>query len=68
VLWRLLEIRDYLVGQKKPCRVTLRRILNLTEFVPRSVTSAPYNGPEPPYDPNSNYPNEPGTEPDNPES
>lgn len=68
VLWRLLEIRDYLVGQKKPCRVTLRRILNLTDFVPRSVTSAPYNGPEPPYDPNSNYPNEPGTEPDNPES
>jgi hypothetical protein len=68
VLWRLLEIRDYLVGQKKPCRVTLRRILNLTAFVPRTVTSAPYNGPEPPYDPNSNYPNEPGTEPDNPES
>lgn len=68
VLWRLIEIRDYLVGQMKPSRVTLRRILNLAEFVPTTISQAPWNGPEPPYDPNSNYPNEPGTEPDNPES
>jgi len=58
--FRLLEIRDYLVGQMKPCRVTLRRILNLAEFVP--VTDVPiyndpaflYNGPinNDPADPN----------------
>jgi len=58
--FRLLEIRDYLVGQMKPCRVTLRRILNLAEFVP--VTDVPiyndpaflYNGPitSDPADPN----------------
>ena len=58
--WRLLEIRDYLVGQMKPCRVTLRRILNLADFVP--VTDVPiandpaflYNGPitSDPSDPN----------------
>lgn len=29
VLWRLLEVRDYIVGGKNPCRVSLRRILNL---------------------------------------
>jgi len=49
-----------LVGQMKPCRVTLRRILNLAEFVP--VTDVPiyndpaflYNGPitSDPADPN----------------
>jgi len=60
IRWRLLEIRDYLVGQMKPCRVTLRRILNLAEFVP--VTDVPiysnpeflYNGPitSDPTDPN----------------
>jgi len=58
--FRLLEIRDYLVGQMKPCRVTLRRILNLAEFVP--VDNVPiandpaflYNGPinNDPADPN----------------
>lgn len=32
VRWRVLEIRDYLVGQQKPTRVTLRRMLNLTSF------------------------------------
>lgn len=60
IRWRLLEIRDYLVGQMKPCRVTLRRILNLAEFAP--VTDVPiysnpeflYNGPitSDPADPN----------------
>jgi hypothetical protein len=60
IRWRLLEIRDYLVGQMKPCRVTLRRILNLADFVP--VTDVPiandpaflYNGPitSDPTDPN----------------
>jgi len=60
IRWRLLEIRDYLVGQMKPCRVTLRRILNLADFVP--VTDVPiandpaflYNGPitSDPADPN----------------
>jgi len=60
IRWRLLEIRDYLVGQMKPCRVTLRRILNLAEFAP--VTNVPiandpaflYNGPitSDPSDPN----------------
>ena len=60
IRWRLLEIRDYLVGQMKPCRVTLRRILNLAEFAP--VTDVPiytnpaflYNGPitNDPSDPN----------------
>jgi len=60
IRWRLLEIRDYLVGQMKPCRVTLRRILNLAEFAP--VTDVPiytnpaflYNGPitSDPSDPN----------------
>ena len=32
IRWRVLEIRDYLVGQNMPCRVTLRRILNQTAF------------------------------------
>jgi hypothetical protein len=60
IRWRLLEIRDYLVGQMKPCRVTLRRILNLADFTP--VTDVPiandpaflYNGPitSDPSDPN----------------
>lgn len=60
IRWRLLEIRDYLVGQMKPCRVTLRRILNLAESAP--VTNVPiandpaflYNGPitSDPSDPN----------------
>ena len=68
VLWRLIEIRDYLVGQMKPSRVTLRRILNLSEFVPTTISQAPWTGPEPPYDPSGNYPNEPGTEPDAPSS
>jgi hypothetical protein len=63
IRWRLLEVRDYLVGQMKPCRVTLRRILNLAEFAPTSTTpiandpSARYNGPidpdpaDPDYEP-----------------
>jgi len=64
IRWRLLEIRDYLVGQMKPCRVTLRRILNLAEFAP--VTNVPiandpaflYNGPitSDPSDPNYEQP------------
>jgi hypothetical protein len=63
IRWRLLEIRDYLVGQMKPCRVTLRRILNLTEFVATTTTpiandpSALFNGP---IDPD---PVDPGYEP-----
>jgi hypothetical protein len=40
----------------KPCRVTLRRILNLSEFVPKEITFAPYDGPVPATD--SDYPNE----------
>jgi len=38
IRWRLLEIRDYLVGQMKPCRVTLRRILNLADFAATTTT------------------------------
>jgi hypothetical protein len=63
IRWRLLEIRDYLVGQMKPCRVTLRRILNLSEFAakstspPRSDPSGLFNGP---IDPD---PVDPGYEP-----
>ena len=57
VRWRLLEIRDYIVGQMKPCRVTLRRILNLSEFVLNgNITFFPYDGPVPATD--SDYPNE----------
>jgi hypothetical protein len=60
IRWRLLEIRDYLVGQMKPCRVTLRRILNLSDFAATTTTpiaSNPeflFNGPiDPdPVDPN----------------
>jgi len=63
IRWRLLEIRDYLVGQMKPCRVTLRRILNLTDFAATTTTpiaSDPeflFNGP---IDPD---PVDPGYEP-----
>jgi hypothetical protein len=63
IRWRLLEIRDYLVGQMKPCRVTLRRILNLTDFAATTTTpiandpSALFNGP---IDPD---PVDPGYEP-----
>ena len=63
IRWRLLEIRDYLVGQMKPCRVTLRRILNLADFAATSTTpiandpSALFNGP---IDPD---PTDPGYEP-----
>jgi hypothetical protein len=56
VRWRLLEIRDYEIGQQKPCRVTLRRILNLTEFVFKQIGYLPYDGPVPATD--SDYPNE----------
>jgi len=56
VRWRLLEIRDYEIGQQKPCRVTLRRILNLTEFAPKQIYYFPYDGPVPATD--SDYPNE----------
>jgi hypothetical protein len=56
VRWRLLEIRDYEIGQHKPCRVTLRRILNLTEFVYKQIGYFPYDGPVPATD--SDYPNE----------
>jgi hypothetical protein len=51
VKFRLLEIRDFIVGKMKPCRVTLRRILNLADFAPVSniiVASEPaflLNGP-----------------------
>jgi hypothetical protein len=56
VRWRLLEVRDYEIGQQKPCRVTLRRILNLTEFAPKQIYYFPYDGPVPATD--SDYPNE----------
>jgi hypothetical protein len=56
VRWRLLEVRDYEIGQQKPCRVTLRRVLNLTEFVPKQIYYFPYDGPVPATD--SDYPNE----------
>ena len=63
IRWRLLEIRDYLVGQMKPCRVTLRRILNLAEFVP--VTDVPvYSNPEFLYNgPITSDPSDPNYEP-----
>jgi len=54
IRWRLLEIRDYTVGEAKPCRVTLRRILNLAEFVPVTslpVTTDPAGLPNGPIDP-----------------
>jgi hypothetical protein len=56
VRWRLLEVRDYEIGKMKPCRVTLRRILNLTEFIPKQIGYLPYDGPVPATD--SDYPNE----------
>jgi hypothetical protein len=37
IKWRLLEIKDYRIGQNVMCRVTLRRILNLAEFSAQSV-------------------------------
>jgi len=54
IRWRLLEIRDYILGQMKPCRVTLRRILNLAEFVPVTsvpITTDPAGLPNGPLDP-----------------
>ena len=63
IRWRLLEIRDYTVGEAKPCRVTLRRILNLAEFVPVTslpVTTDPAGLPNGPIDPD---PVDPGYEP-----
>jgi hypothetical protein len=59
VRWRLLQIRDYLVGQQKPCRVTLRRILNLAEFVPVTnipITTDPAGLPNGPLDPDPQDP------------
>jgi hypothetical protein len=56
VRWRLLEVRDYEIGKMKPCRVMLRRILNLTEFVYKEIGYLPYDGPVPATD--SDYPNE----------
>ena len=44
IKWRLLEIKDYRIGQNVMCRVTLRRILNLAEFSAQSVdTVGNYN-------------------------
>jgi hypothetical protein len=63
IRWRLLEIRDYTVGEAKPCRVTLRRILNLAEFVPITsvpITSDPAGLPNGPIDPD---PSDPDYEP-----
>jgi hypothetical protein len=37
IKWRLLEIKDYRIGQNVMCRVTLRRILNLAEFSAQSI-------------------------------
>ena len=37
IRWRLLEIKDYRIGQNVMCRVTLRRILNLASFSAESV-------------------------------
>lgn len=54
IRWRLLEIRDYILGQMKPCRVTLRRILNLAEFAPVTsvpITTDPAGLPNGPLDP-----------------
>jgi hypothetical protein len=55
IRWRLVEIRDYEIGAMKPCRATLRRILNLTEFsssnsIP-SLPIAPEGLPNGPIDP-----------------
>jgi len=35
--WRLLEIKDYAVGQSTLCRVTLRRVLPIDVFVPTTL-------------------------------
>ena len=35
--WRLLEIKDYTVGQSKLCRVTMRRVLPIDAFVPTTL-------------------------------
>ena len=54
IRWRLLEIRDYILGQMKPCRVTLRRILNLADFAPVTtvpITTDPAGLPNGPLDP-----------------
>jgi len=37
IKWRLLEIKDYRIGQNVMCRVTMRRILNLAEFEAQTV-------------------------------
>ena len=37
IKWRLLEIKDYRIGQNVMCRVTMRRILNLAEFEAETV-------------------------------
>jgi len=39
IKFRVIEIRDYIVGELKPCRVTLRRILNLSDFVATNVNA-----------------------------
>lgn len=60
IRWRLLEIRDYILGQMKPCRVTLRRILNLAEFAPVTsvpITTDPAGLPNGPLDPDPADPN-----------
>ena len=36
--WRLLEVKDYAVGQSKLCRVTLRRVLPFTPFTVSTLT------------------------------
>lgn len=36
--WRLLEIKDYAVGQSTLCRVTMRRVLPIDVFVPTTFT------------------------------
>ena len=35
--WRLIEIKDYAVGQSTLCRVTLRRVLPIDVFVPTTL-------------------------------
>jgi hypothetical protein len=36
--WRLLEVKDFAVGQSKLCRVTLRRVLPFTPFTVSTLT------------------------------
>jgi len=38
IKWRLLEIKDYRIGQNVMCRVMLRRILNLSAFSGQTIT------------------------------